>query len=101
MASDTNRRTFPADAPALDGDPHGVVQCARRVQQGQALGHLEADALEAADLLPEGMPLVRVTGGDLDGSPSHADRPACGGHALGDHHLVEDFRPAADARLAA
>ncbi len=94
------RRTRPGDtAPAVHGPARLPAQAPGRVQEGQALGDLEAHPLEAPDLLAEGLAAGGVAGGHLQRRPSHPDGAAGARHALGDHHLVEDFGALADARL--
>src|SRR3989304_366717 len=85
LASDTRRRARPGGG----GTGGGFDQGTGSVEEGDAVGHLEADPLEGADFLAEGLAAVAVAGSDLQGragSPHDASRA---GHPLRDHHLVE------------
>ena len=66
-----------------------IDQAAGRVEQGDRVGHLEADPLKAADLLAKSVPLVRVTGCHLQRRPPHADGPRRAGHPFWDHHAIK------------
>ncbi len=74
-----------------------VDEGAGSVEHGNAVRHLEADGLEAADLLPECLALVAVAGRDLQAGAGPSEGAGGAGHSLRYHHLVE-YRPSSVLR---